>query len=56
MQTKMQYLCPTKGIGSIDGAFVTPPGPRLARLGNLQGSRSNGIVDMRAYAYCATET
>jgi hypothetical protein len=56
MQMTMQYLCLTKGIGSIDDASVAPPGPGQGRLGDSQGRPRHGVADTRAYDYCETET
>jgi len=56
MQKTMQYLCLTKGIGSIDDASVAPPGPGQERPGDCEGRPGNGVVDTRACAYCETET
>jgi hypothetical protein len=48
MQMKMQYLCLSKGIGSIHDASLAPPDPGQARSGESQGRPSNGVVDTRA--------
>ena len=46
MRMKMQYLCLTKGIGSILDASLAPPGE--ARFGEPLGRPWNGVVDTQA--------
>jgi hypothetical protein len=48
MRMKMQYLCLTKGIGSILEASLAPPDPGQARFGESQGRPCDGVVDTQA--------
>jgi hypothetical protein len=48
MQMKMQYLCLTKGIGSIHDASLAPPDPGQTRFGESQSRPWNGVEDTRA--------
>ena len=48
MQMTMQYLCLTKGIGSIHDASLAPPDPGQARFGESQGRPWKGVVDTQA--------